>query len=211
MIKRLKVIASKPFSKLKKHIKSTPTRRLVAVGVFVFLSIFLLVHSVILTFFYIDNDYQYDIYGFTYTDAVLSGQDTTEPMRTGIVRIHEFSFEDITTNDKVVMCCDFGTEENFVHFVESVNESNKTLETSYTGIITNTLSEDDILGVYEKDANLFGTIYYTAMFTQGYILLLLSHLLLGLGYYYVFIFDNPDRFFKKDIINSKKDQKKVAS
>jgi hypothetical protein len=210
-MKTLKTTLKKLMKKGRTYFKTHSTKQLIAVGVFIALTAILVVHSIILTLFYIDNDYEYNIYGFTYTDAILSGQDTTEPMRTGIVRIHEFTFETITTDEKIVMCCDFDTDKNFVHFVESIDEANKTLETSYTGNVANTLSEDDIIGVYEKDANVFGTIYYTAMYTQGYILLILSHLLLGLGYYYIFIFDNPNRFFKKDIVKSNNDHKKRAS
>lgn len=210
-MKTLKTKIKTIIDKIKRYVKSHTTKRLITIGIFIVLVAVLLVHSLILTLFYIDNDYQYKIYNFTYVDAILSDQDTSQPMRTGIVRMREFSYETITTDDQIVMCCDFGTDENFVHYVDAIDESNRTLDTSYTGNAFNTLSEDDIIGIYEKDANFFGTIYYTAMFTQGYILLLLSHVLLGLGYYYIFIFDNPDRFFKRNPIKSKKDQKKVAS
>ncbi len=211
MIKTLKTKRKNVIKKIKHYIKTHSIKRVISLVVFFILTIGLLVHSVILTLFYIDNDHQYKIYNFTYIDAILSDQDTTQPMRTSIVRIHKFSFDTIKADNQIVMCCDFDTDENFVHYVDSIDKDNETLETSYTGIVTSTLTEDAILGIYEKDANFFGTIYYTAMFTQGYILLVLSHMLLGLGYYYIFIFDNPDRFFKKNLINTKKDQKKVAS
>jgi hypothetical protein len=193
----LKRIRKNVVKKWKKFNETVSIKRKISLIVFALLTLGLLFHSIILTMFYIDNNYQFKVFNHSYIAAVLSDQDTTDTMYTGVVKVSAYSFDHIEIGDQVIVWSDFNIDEYFVHYVNGVNEGEKTIDTGYTTTVANEISNERIVAVYESNANLIGSLYYSSLFTRGYIFLLLSHLLFGLGYYYIFIYDHPKRFFNK--------------
>jgi len=139
-----------------------------------------------------DYDYQYNILTYTYISAVTPNQNVNRTMYLDIVKINEFSPSTIKVDDYVVIYYDFGLNEYFVEKVTQVNEVDQTITTTYDNITTTTNDFTDVIGTYEKEANFFGTIYYTSKFNTGYLLLVLGHAIL-LAIYYLSFFDTEKR------------------
>ncbi|MFW6298250.1 MAG: hypothetical protein ACOC14_01090 [Bacillota bacterium] len=159
-----------------------------------------LINATVMSLYFHDNDYEYAIFSHAYIEAILPNQPTTGPLRTGIVRIQEPSFNAFEAGD-YVLTRDIGNEllgtgRNIpiVSLVLSKDETDETLQVSYDNVASATVTVDDVIGQYQRDARIIGSYYYSAMFPRGYILHMISHILLLLGYYYVFIYDTPVRF-----------------
>ncbi|MFP4078753.1 MAG: hypothetical protein ACLFUQ_06395 [Candidatus Izemoplasmataceae bacterium] len=158
------------------------------------------VNGFIMSLYFHDNEYEYGLFKHSYIEAILPDQPTVGTLRTGIVRIRKPEWNAFEAGD-YVLSRDIddellGTGRDFplVSRVFSKDETAETLRITYDNEVTITVSMDDVIGLYERDAGLVGTYYYSAMFMRGYSLLMLSHIILLAGYYFVFIYDNPDRF-----------------
>ncbi|MFW5894379.1 MAG: hypothetical protein ACOCU0_00470 [Bacillota bacterium] len=198
-IKRLKSLSfSYPSSKKRKPLKTN----LVLVG-FYGLFAWVVINATVMSLYFHDNDYEYAIFSHAYIEAILPNQPTTGPLRTGIVRIQEPSFGAFEAGD-YVLTRDIGNELlgtgrdiPIVSLVLSKNETAETLQVSYDNVASATVTVDDVIGQYQRDAGWVGLYYYTTTFMRGYTLLMLSHILLITGYYFIFLYDNPTRFLPR--------------
>ncbi len=160
----------------------------VLVGFYLLAFVFF-VNAVLMSLHFINREYDYKILNRLYIEAVLPGQDIVGTGRasTGIVKIEELNIEQLTVDDQVIICCDFGIDENWVEEVVSIDTDNNLLETTYDGIVLVEVSSEDVYGVYIKDANFFGTVYYTSTFLRGYILLMLTQGIILYLYHHIFV------------------------
>ncbi|MCK5731506.1 MAG: helix-turn-helix transcriptional regulator [Tenericutes bacterium] len=171
-------------TKPKKHITF---RRKIFKYVFLILISLFVTNIGIMTLHRKDSDYQYSILKHSYISAIAQNQNINQTMYLDIVKMYEFNPNNIEVGDYVVIYFDFGLNEYFIEKVVQVNEDAQTILTTYDNETTTTTQFTDIIGVYEKDANILGTIYYTSKFNTGYLLLVLSHIILLAIYYHSFI------------------------
>lgn len=160
----------------------------VLVGFYLLAFVFF-INAVVMSLHFINREYDYKILNRLYIEAVLPGQDIVGTGRasTGIVKIEELNIEQLSVDDQVIICCDFGIDENWVEDVVTVDVENDLIETTYDGIVLVEVSSEDIYGVYIKDANFFGTVYYTSTFLRGYILLMLTQGIILYLYHHIFV------------------------
>jgi len=156
------------------------------IGFFLF-GFILLFNISIMMIYLIDSNYQFRIFNHAYVNAVLPNQDINNPLKFGIVKVKELPFEDIKVGDKIIIYDDFGYKIYWIETVMAVDNDNFTVSTSYDQDVTNTFDKDNIIGEYVKNANLFGTIYYSSSFLKGFIFITLSHGILLYVYYYLFM------------------------
>ncbi|MGS0971624.1 MAG: hypothetical protein ACVCEJ_00025 [Candidatus Izemoplasmataceae bacterium] len=160
----------------------------VLVGFYLLAFVFF-INAVVMSLHFINREYDYKKLNRLYIEAVLPGQDIVGTGRasTGIVKIKELNIDKLTTDDQVVICCDFGIDENWVEEVVSIDTENDLLETTYDGIVLVEVNSEDIYGVYIKEANFFGTIYYTSTFLRGYILLMVTQAIILFLFHRLFV------------------------
>jgi hypothetical protein len=173
--------------------------RKILIGFYVLL-VLVIVNVVFMTLYFIDNEFEYTIFSHSYIEAILPEQPTNASLKTGIVRIKEPSFETVEPGDYVVTydederLLSTGGAFALVSEVLVNNQTSETLTITYDDVVSITLPYEDIIGEYERNAGIIGTYYYTNMFLRGYAFLMVSHIILLTGYYFVFIYGNPDRF-----------------
>lgn len=156
--------------------------------VFYVLVLVVLVNTFVMTLYLINANEDYKIFNHAYKEAVLPEQDINETMKTGIVRIKEYEFHDLEVGTKVVMCCDYQIDTPWVETVVN-KKQDRQLETTYEGVISTNVSEDNVYGVFVKEANILGTLYYSSSFITGYLYLTASHILL-VSLYYILLLRN---------------------
>ncbi len=188
-------LSKKGFGYVKEHY--------VKIGFYV-LAFMFFINAVFMTFFLLNRKYDYLILDQLYIEAVLPEQDIDDTLYTGIVKIKEIDFDNLRPGDRIVFCCAYGIEENWVQEIVSVNPDDKTLTTTYDGVVTSDITEDDVNGVFIEEANFIGTFYYTAMFPRGYFLLLLSQTFFIYLYHYLLI-QRRFEVFRKETKQTKSD------
>jgi len=154
---------------------------------FYLLAFMFFINAIFMTLFLLNRKYDYIILDQLYIEAVLPGQDIDDTLYTGIVKIEEIDYDAIDGGDRVVFCCAYGIDENWVQDVVTINKEEKRLTTTYDGVVTSNITEGDVHGVFIEEANFIGTFYYTAMFPRGYFLLILSQTFFIYLYHYLFI------------------------
>ena len=155
-------------------------------GFFIF-GVILAINVAIMTFYLADAGYNYNLMDNSYINAVLPSQDIGGVMDLDIVRIEEVKFSSLNLGDKVVIYDDFSLEVYWVESVVSIDDQTKNIVLTYDNVSTNTYHIEDIVGRYTEQANFLGTVYYASTFIRGYIFLAMSHILLLLAYWYVFL------------------------
>lgn len=168
----------------------------IKIGFYV-LAFILFVNAIFMSLHLINRNYDYRVLNKLYIDAILPDQDINNAMKTGIVKIEEINYDEINPGDNVVFCCDYGLDNNWVQEVVAVDRHQKILRTSYDGIVTTNVTEDEAYGLYLKEANFFGTFYYTSSFPRGYVLLMISQMVLLYTYYHVLIKGSLKGTFEK--------------
>jgi len=160
----------------------------VLVGFYVLAFVFF-INAVLMSLHFINREYDYKILNRLYIEAVLPGQDIASTGRasTGIVKIRELDMNQLMIDDQVIVCCDFGIDEHWVEDVVGIDLENKAIETTYDGVGSMVVQEDDVFGVYIKEANFFGTIYYTSTFVRGYVFLMLTQGIILYLYHRIFV------------------------
>lgn len=178
---------SKIFGLEAKPKKHKPLKRKIILYIFFTLIGLFVINIGIMTLHRKDSDYQYNILNRSYISAIIQDQNINQTMYLDIVQIHKFNPNNIEIGDYVVIYFDFGLNEYFIEKVIQVNDDAQTISTTYDNETITSNQFTDIIGVYEKEANVLGTIYYTSKFNTGYILLVLGHILILAIYYFSFI------------------------
>lgn len=157
---------------------------------FILLLLLSLGNIIYMTLLMLDDSYTYPILQHSYISAVGPNQDVDGTLSTSIIRISSFDKQTVSVGDQVVIYGDFGTTEYWVEDVVDVLPDTQQVELQYVDNITITTRFDSIVGVYEKEANFIGQIYYSATFVYGYILWVIAHLFILFGYYYLLLTKN---------------------
>jgi hypothetical protein len=157
------------------------------IGFFI-LAFLVIINILIMTFYLVDSNYEYNLSTHAYVDAVLPGQDIGSTLQLGIVRIEETNFEELNVGEEVIVYGDFSLDVYWVETVVSVDAQKFEVASTYDQNSVTTFSKDEILGTYVRDANFMGTIYYSASFTRGFIFLTITHGIILFSYYYVLLY-----------------------
>ncbi len=160
---------------------------------FYILILLALVNIGIMTVHRMDPKYEYSTFNHSFINAISPGQNVSQTMYTSIVKITEFKIDNVSIGDNVVVYSDFGVDEYWVEEIVAIDENSQELSTTYDNVSVQKVPFDIILGKYESDANLFGTIYYSAKFNIGYLLLLTAHGFILAFIYYSFIENKGSR------------------
>lgn len=166
-------------------------RRIVKYGLYL-LILLVTVNVGFMTLHRFDPNYQYDILNHSYINAITPDQNVNATMYLDIVRVSEFNPDTAQVGDNIIIYGDFGLNEYFVEEITSINQDTQTVSTTYDNQTTVANEFNDIVGVYEREANLFGTIYYASKFNTGYLFLVLGHVLL-ISMYYLSFMDSSKR------------------
>ena len=161
------------------------------IGFFIF-GIILVINIIVMMFFLIDSNYEYKILNKAYIDVVLPGQVTDQTLSLGIVRIEELNIEDLKIGDQIVIKNDYGLDVYWVETVVSVNLNTNVIQATYNQEYINDFDNDEVLGVYVKEANFMGTVYYSSSFLEGFIFLTISHGIVLYTYYHILLSKKED-------------------
>jgi len=131
----------------------------------------------------IDSDYSYQILQRSFIAAVSPDQDINTVMYTDVIQIVNFNENKVTPGDNVVIFGDYNIDEYWVEEVTEMDFVNREITLTYDQLSTNTYSFDDVVGTFEKEANIIGTILYTAKFPTGYMWIVASHIFILVFYY----------------------------
>jgi len=189
-------------SKIPFKLRKPSKRTLIFSGFYLVLG-FVIINAIFMSLYFHDNEYKYTVFSHSYIEAILPEQATNQTLSTGVVRIKDTSFEAFKKGDYVVtynednQLLGTGIEFPLISEVISVNETAETLVITYDDVVSISVSQEEVIGEYQREAGFIGTYYYTNMFLRGYILLMFSHIILLSGYYFVFIYDNPQRFLSE--------------
>lgn len=152
--------------------------------VFYALVILFAVNIGFMTIHRLDSNYEFPIFNHSYINAISPDQNVSQTMYTNITKIVKFNPNEVEINDDIIIYSDFGIEEYFVERVTAIDYENEIISTTYDEVtIVNTRFED-VLGTYDKTSNIIGTIYYTAKFNIGFLMMTTAHVLLPAIYYY---------------------------
>ncbi len=146
-------------------------------------SLLLIANIFVMSLHFLDNNYEYLFFKYSYINAIYPNQNIDDVLYTDIVKTSMPTPSNIERGNKVVVFNDFDIPEYWVEEIVSVNYSNKTVEITYDYVTKKVVSFSDIIGVYDKNANIIGTLYYTAKFADGFVLLTLEHLFLIIAAY----------------------------
>ena len=161
------------------------------IGFFIF-GIILVINIIVMMFFLIDSNYEYKIFNETYIEAVLPGQETDQTLSLGIIRIEELDIEDLKNGDQIVIKNDYGLDVYWVETVVSMNPNTNVIQATYNQKYFNDFDNDEVLGVYVREANFIGTIYYSSSFLEGFIFLTISHGIILYTYYHMLLSKKQD-------------------
>lgn len=135
----------------------------------------------------LDPNYEYSIFKHSFINAISPDQNVSATMYTDIVKITEFKSDEVEIGDLVVIYSDFGVDDYWVEEITSIDDDNQEISTTYDGITSIKTPFEDVLGTYQKSSNIFGTLYFTAKFNTGFLLLTTGHLLILASFYYSFV------------------------
>lgn len=173
--------------------------RLTLIGFYLLLG-FVVINVVIKSVYFYDNTYQYRIFNHNYIAAILPEQPLNQPLQTQIVRLKNPNKTPLHSNDYLIINDHdnglLSLSESFplIVLVVAADENREVFEVSYDGTTTTEIASNQVIGIYQKEANFFGIYYYISTFPLGYYSLMFSHIMLLTGYYYILIYDNPRRF-----------------
>ncbi|ERJ11636.1 hypothetical protein [Haloplasma contractile] len=160
---------------------------------FYMLVLVLFINVIIMTLYLMNSNYEYRIFNHAYTEAVLPDQDINQVMKTDIVQIERYNLKELEPGTEVVMCCDYQIDIPWVERVVDKDMDSNQIETTYDGLLSTTVSEDHVYGVFIKEASILGTIYYSSSFLTGYLYLVASHTFLVLLYYVLILGRKSER------------------
>ncbi len=160
---------------------------------FYFLILLALVNIGMMTIHRMDPSYEYSIFNHSFINAISPGQNVSQTMYTDIVKITEFNVDNISIGDNVVVYSDYGVDEYWVEEIVSIDRDLEELSVTYDNVSAQTVPFNLVLGEFQSDANIFGTIYYSAKFNIGYYLLLAAHGFILTFIYYSFTSNKGSR------------------
>ncbi len=111
-------------------------------------------------------------YGVTTLLAVPMDQDLGQTVHAHVVLVEKLDSVNLQVGDKVLIYGRFGTDLNWVEEVVSIDITQGTAQTTFDGVVSNTVNISDIKGIYLGKASLLGIITYISSNLRGYIFLL---------------------------------------
>ena len=157
---------------------------LTLLGIFYLIVILFAINIGMMTIHRLDSSYEYPIFNHSYINAISPDQNVSQTMYTNIVKINKFNADEISIGDDIVIYSDFGIEDYFVEEVTAIDYENEIISTTYDEVTVVNTRFEDVLGTYVNNSNIFGTIYYTAKFNIGFLMMTTGHILLAAVYYY---------------------------
>jgi hypothetical protein len=135
-------------------------------------------------------------YGVTTLLAVPMDQDLTDTVNAHVVMVEKLDLDKLKVGDKVLIYGRFGTDFNWVEEVVSIDLVQGTAETTFDGIISNTITIGDIRGIYIGEASLLGIITYISSNLRGYLFLLGTYIVIFSMVYIFYIRKKEDKPIK---------------
>ncbi len=151
----------------------------------IFALVLVIVHAIYVTLIYFDREYNFTILNRTYVSAVAPDQSINDVLSTDIVVIREVDIEELSPGDQIISYGDYGVNEYWVMQVNAVNETTNQVTYTYDGTVAFGTLASDIIGRYDHSANFIGTLYFSATFIRGYILLIMIHLFIIATAYFI--------------------------
>ena len=191
MKKLFKNIKDKIFSINPKNLSIYNKRMYLWIGFFIY-GLILFVSVGFMTICLINSDkYEYKVMNHAYVNAVLPNQSLDQALELGIVKLKEPLLRELKVGDQIVVYGDYNLDVYWVETIVSTDIASKEVEATYDQEITNVFLEEDILGVYVEKANFVGTVFYSASYLKGYLLLTITHGILLYGFYFLFLGKKP--------------------
>ncbi len=110
-----------------------------------------------------------------------------------VVRIKKVDLETIAVGDEIVLYGRYNTELYWIEEIVSIDYDLGIAETTFDGVISNTVNLEDFKGVYIEDANLLGIISYISSNLKGYIFMLGTYFILFSTVYIFYIRKKEDK------------------
>lgn len=173
----------------------TKTRRKAEI-LFFFLAIVLFANLFVSFLRYLDSDYDYRIFSYTHTVAVLPAQDVQnlERLDTAVIRLEKTRLEELSVGELVVFG---GAGERLLPLADDtvavvaevvdIDIEEGSVRLTYNGMSSVTVDRGSILGRYAGRASFFGMYHYAAMYPLGLGTLTLANLLLLWAYHILFL------------------------
>jgi len=135
-------------------------------------------------------------FGVTTLLAVPMDQDLGQTVNARVVMVEKLELQNLQVGDKVLIYGRFGTDLNWVEEVVSIDTNQGTAETTFDGVVSNTVTLGDIKGIYIGNASLLGIITYVSSNLRGYIFLLGTYIVIFSMVYIFYIRKRKDKPIK---------------
>ncbi len=125
--------------------------------------------------------------------AVPMNQEIDVELVAKIIRIEKVDLDNLEIGQQIVLYGRYGTANYWIEEIVSIDDANRTAETTFDGVISNEISLDDIKGVYIGDASIFGIISYVSSNLRGYVFLLGTYFVVFSMVYIFYIRKKEDK------------------
>jgi hypothetical protein len=129
--------------------------------------------------------------GYTTVLAVPMDQELDDELTATVARIKKLDLEALMIGDKVIIYGKYGSDFYWIEEVIAINIGSNEITTTFDGLLANTVSIDEIEGVYIEDANFIQLLSYISTNTRGYIILILTYALVLSAVYFLYVNKKP--------------------
>lgn len=125
--------------------------------------------------------------------AIPMNQEIDDVLDVKIVKIKKIDLDNLEVGEKIILFGEYGTQNYWVKEIVSIDSVNRTVQTTFDGVISHEASYDDLEGIYIEDANILGIISYVSSNLRGYIFLLGTYFVIFSMVYVFYIRKKEDK------------------
>jgi len=159
--------------------------------IFWFVTVLAILHIFSQSITYFSENRGINALGYTTVLAVPMDQELGNQMRATVSRIRKLDIETLAIGDQVVIYGKYGSDFYWIEEVIAFNLETNQITTTYDRLLANTVSIDEIEGVYIEDANFLQLLSYISTNTRGYIVLILTYALVLSTVYFLYVNKKP--------------------
>ena len=129
--------------------------------------------------------------GYATVLAVPMDQELDDQVVATVARIKKLDESVLAIGDKVIIYGKYGSDLYWIEEVIAFNLETDEITTTFDGLIANTVSFDDIEGVYVEEANFLQLLSFISSNTRGYIILIATYALVLSTVYFLYVNKKP--------------------
>lgn len=146
-----------------------------------------LVHIVSLSITYFSDNRGINALGYSTVIAVPMDQELDDELTATVARIKKLDLTSLQIGDKIVIYGKYGSSLYWIEEVIAINLEENTVTSTFDGLLANTVSIDDISGIYLGKANLLQILSFVSSNTRGYMILIATYGFVLTTVYFLYI------------------------